>query len=401
MAEGTIFYVGTISKDWLRDMRKLQAGSIVKMKGRPSDYMFVISIAEKPSQGYFASLLKIAPGPRRNLGFVSVDELELCSNLEYQIGDPLSHLVVQSIVRKAYLKGISTTSGSTQFKAFQFRPLISYMSRPSKRILIADETGLGKTISSIYIMLEEMATAALDRIVIICPSHLMRKWQAELWRRFGLFFWQTNGRRLIDSIEGNGGFRCIVSLDAMRDRSRLEHLKKSLSKSRQLDMLIVDEAHHVIGRAGDTLGRDFVQAMSAFSARAIGLTASPLQLEQEDLGRIFEVIDPGGWNGTEFENLLDVQAELNRLSRAIHREYKDVSRQSLDSVEKKIREMTHLMHANDSERANCDAFARIKNMDLGINENRIVARRLLWEISPLAGRLTRTRRIEAGEYRKR
>ena len=43
------------------------------------------------------------------------------------------------------------------FEPFQYRPLIEYQGEANGRILVCDETGLGKTIETGYILVEEYA----------------------------------------------------------------------------------------------------------------------------------------------------------------------------------------------------------------------------------------------------
>ena len=52
--------------------------------------------------------------------------------------------------------------------------------------LIADEVGLGKTISAIYIWKELQARAGARRLLIICPAVLRDKWKLELRNRFSI-----------------------------------------------------------------------------------------------------------------------------------------------------------------------------------------------------------------------
>ncbi|TAL50302.1 MAG: hypothetical protein EPN92_01945, partial [Chitinophagaceae bacterium] len=58
-------------------------------------------------------------------------------------------------VRNTTSNTISTLKASrTLFKPYQFKPLVKFLKSNQKRILIADEVGLGKTIEAGHIMLE-------------------------------------------------------------------------------------------------------------------------------------------------------------------------------------------------------------------------------------------------------
>ena len=63
---------------------------------------------------------------------------------------------------------ISTLKASnTVFKAYQFKPLLKFLNSENRRILVADEVGLGKTVESGHIMLELKARGELKNGIII------------------------------------------------------------------------------------------------------------------------------------------------------------------------------------------------------------------------------------------
>lgn len=191
----------------------------------------------------------------------------------------------------------SSLGGSrTIFKPFQFRPLLKYMSSSNNRLVIADEVGLGKTIEAGYIMVEEMFRTPLKRVLIVCPSHLRYKWRWEMNYRFGIPFRVVNGRQVLEGLEGDKSFHYVVSMDSMRN-DRIERLKETIFQSAnplqidrdEIDFLIIDEIHHMIGRSGSTLRREFGMMLSMVSKRCLGLSATPVHLGDEDLKRILEV----------------------------------------------------------------------------------------------------------------
>jgi len=56
----------------------------------------------------------------------------------------------------------------------------------SRRVLIADEVGLGKTIQAGLIVVELLRRLADPRVLIVVPSTLMDQWRDELQTRFGV-----------------------------------------------------------------------------------------------------------------------------------------------------------------------------------------------------------------------
>jgi SNF2 family DNA or RNA helicase len=80
------------------------------------------------------------------------------------------------------------------FEAYQYKPLLKILESSDRRLLIADEVGLGKTIETGLILAELEARQPLDRILVACPSRLREKWRDEMSRKFGQDF-DISGRK--------------------------------------------------------------------------------------------------------------------------------------------------------------------------------------------------------------
>ena len=88
-------------------------------------------------------------------------------------------------VRNTTTNTISTLKASrTLFKPYQFLPLVKFLQSDQKRILIADEVGLGKTIEAGHIMLEMAARNNLRNALVVCTKSLSEKWKEELQDKF-------------------------------------------------------------------------------------------------------------------------------------------------------------------------------------------------------------------------
>ena len=66
----------------------------------------------------------------------------------------------------------SLKASKTLFRAYQFKPLLKFLNSPNRRLLVADEVGLGKTIEAGHIMLELKARKELKDVLIVCPTSL-------------------------------------------------------------------------------------------------------------------------------------------------------------------------------------------------------------------------------------
>src|SRR5690606_18311883 len=65
--------------------------------------------------------------------------------------------------------------------------------------LLADDVGLGKTISAGLIMSELISRSRLSKILIVCPKLLGPQWEAELKEKFDIPAQVVIGRDLIDA----------------------------------------------------------------------------------------------------------------------------------------------------------------------------------------------------------
>jgi len=182
----------------------------------------------------------------------------------------------------------------TQFHPHQFKPLLKFLDSPRHRLLIADEVGLGKTIEAGYILRELKARGPLRRVLVVCPSSLCRKWQDELQRRFDEEFTILNAqgfREFLARVERKGDraeLMGICSLQSLRGRSLLDSLEAAAPP---LDLVIIDEAHHLRNRG--TLSNRLGHMLNALATSGmILLTATPIHLGNENLLNLLQILDP-------------------------------------------------------------------------------------------------------------
>src|SRR5262249_47411295 len=99
-----------------------------------------------------------------------------------------SALVVERILHANQSTVYAFRAQRILFEAFQYKPLLKMLESADRRLLIADEVGLGKTVETGLILAELEARQTLDRVLIVCPSRLREKWRDELSRKFGREF---------------------------------------------------------------------------------------------------------------------------------------------------------------------------------------------------------------------
>lgn len=182
----------------------------------------------------------------------------------------------------------------TQLYPYQFIPVLKFLVSPYRRILIADEVGLGKTIEAGYILQEEIARGRLARVLVVCPANLRLKWHDELFHRFNHRFEILDAaaaRRQVPISEGERRaakpLRAIVSLQSIRDERFIESVTASPSP---LDLLVVDEAHHC--RNSQTLQSQAVSALVEQADSVVFLSATPIQTSDLNLFTLLNMLVP-------------------------------------------------------------------------------------------------------------
>ena len=146
---------------------------------------------------------------------------------------------------------------NSMFKPFQFRPLVKFQGESDGRLLIADETGLGKTIETGYILVEEFAAGRANRVLLMVPARSIGKWRREMRSRFGIILEEATRKRITECVnDPSQTFHLICSHDVGR---QTKHWWDELSGS--LDLLVIDEVHNHIG-TNSVFRRPMAEALS-------------------------------------------------------------------------------------------------------------------------------------------
>ena len=210
-------------------------------------------------------------------------------------------------------------ASKTIFRAYQFKPIIKYLDSHADRILIADEVGLGKTISAGLLWTELQARGLAKRTLVICPASLLDKWIREMDERFNLTLEELTRERL-DTLTSdfNAGkapttFAYICSLERLRTYQNFED---SDASPLDLDLTIIDEAHQL--RNPDTASYRLGAKVSDWTRSLVMLSATPLNLGRRDLLSLTRLLLPGEIQRQEdLEQRLDHHPALNRLRRSL------------------------------------------------------------------------------------
>ncbi|MEW9899120.1 RNA polymerase-associated protein RapA [Chitinivorax sp. PXF-14] len=188
--------------------------------------------------------------------------------------------------------------------------------RAAPRVLLADEVGLGKTIEAGLILQQQLLTERASRVLIAVPEALQHQWLVEMLRRFNLHVSLFDEERCVDFDEaGENPFDSenivLVSIDLLaRKPKRLEQALEA-----GWDMLIVDEAHHLIWEEGHA-SKEYtaIEKLAALTPSVLLLTATPEQLGQASHFARLRLLDPDRFY--DFSAFLEEEANFVPLADA-------------------------------------------------------------------------------------
>src|SRR5512132_3231916 len=113
------------------------------------------------------------------------------------------------------------------------------------RFVLADEVGLGKTVEAglVFAGLRQLGLA--ERVLVVVPEHLSFQWLAELFHKFNALFTLLTPERIAE-LDGPAAAlarspHAIVPLELLTRDPAFARAAADLP----LDLVIVDEAHHL------------------------------------------------------------------------------------------------------------------------------------------------------------
>jgi ERCC4-related helicase len=290
----------------------------------------------------------------------------------------------------------SYNAARIQIEPHQFKPLLKILESPYRRLLIADEVGLGKTIEAGIVLNELDLREGFDRVLVACPHALLFKWRDELDSKFGMRF-EIWSRARFQTWLGDAtrnripeAARAIVSLESIRSDDIINSLEQAPV---MFDMLIVDEAHHL--RNNETQSYALGEALAAASDVILFLSATPLNLRNRDLFNLVHLLLPDVYSNEEtFDAQLASNQSLNLAARllragAANSEVRAAAVPVLNSTLGKV--------FRDSDRF-ADLLNRLESSTLMDREERVRAQQLCAEMNTLGGVLTRTRKVEVAPF---
>lgn len=221
-------------------------------------------------------------------------------------------------IRNSNNSTISSLKASrTLFRAYQFKPLLKFLNSPNRRLLVADEVGLGKTIEAGHIFLELKARKELKNVLIICPKSLEVKWKEELYEKFGLTFkiCETAKDLIADLSARTENVRAIVNYEKIRmprkeeggkakDGSYTSLVRYINDNPQNFSMVLCDEAHKMRNRETQTYKG--AEVITNCADAVLFLTATPIMISEENLYNLLHLLDNTKYyNYQIFRNLMN------------------------------------------------------------------------------------------------
>lgn len=268
----------------------------------------------------FESKIKIKPLKRNE----DKSKFELYkAALEWSLIDPIV------IEKESDLKSKAAWKDKVEPYDHQVKNLITFCRRLPVTLL-ADDVGLGKTISAGLVMSELMTRNRIEKVLIVCPKLLMEQWQEELDSKFGIKSTLAIGKDLISAEPPDNQGAVITTYTSAR-----MHLEKIIDNG--YDMLILDEAHKLRNLYGvDKTPQVAIQFQKALANRmfryVLMLTATPIQNRLWDMYSLVDLLstargheNPFGTDGLFYRKFIeDNRDQARKLKPVAKDEFRDI-----------------------------------------------------------------------------
>ncbi|MFV0430405.1 MAG: helicase-related protein [Arachnia sp.] len=161
------------------------------------------------------------------------------------------------------------------------------------RILLADAVGLGKTLEIGMIVSELIRRGRGERILIVCPRHVLEQMQNELWSRFAIPFVRLDSvgvQRVKQKLPATRNpftyfNRVIVSMDTLKQDRFAADLRRH-----QWDAVVIDESHNVTNSA--TQNNRLAHTLAPNTDALILASATPHNGRKESFAELIRLLEP-------------------------------------------------------------------------------------------------------------
>ena len=302
---------------------------------RQSDLVTLESIDEDSDGKPVSVVWQIEPGARilEKAGLPAVDGFDPNDRLDAFL-DAIRWGISTNVDRKNLLAPFR--SGIT-VEDYQLDPLVRAVDMARVNLLVADDTGLGKTVEAGLVVQEMLLRHRARTVLVVAPASNLTNWQREMREKFGLDF-QIVDTEFLRQFRRTRGIRAnpwtsfpflIASMDWIKQGEGFRLLKDALppqiTHPRKFDVLIVDEAHNIAptGRgnchyAGESLRTKAIRRIAPHFAHHLFLSATPHNGYRESFTGLLEILDDQRFARTVEPSAVQLQQVMvRRLKRDI------------------------------------------------------------------------------------
>lgn len=272
-----------------------------------------------PTDDRFVSPLSKAKIPKSDEAEVAEDKVttELVDNRPSLMPDELRRLVWTYLRYASRMEnGVRVGEVTSAIKPWphQIRAFKRLIDAWPCQMLIADEVGLGKTITAGLLIRQVWISELARRILLLVPKAVMRQWQDELYEKFNLNVpiydgqkliwkkthgWQGSNERKVERDKWHEEAFVIASSHLMRRRDRAKELIDSLD----WDLVVADEAHHARRKSpgsptegGPNTLLKLLHEIRPKCRSLLLLTATPMQVHPVELWDLLKLLGlPKRW----------------------------------------------------------------------------------------------------------
>ncbi|MEM1043499.1 MAG: helicase-related protein [Bacteroidota bacterium] len=203
-----------------------------------------------------------------------------------------------------------------------------------RRYLVADEVGLGKTISAGLAIRQLVLSGRARRVLILTPKSVLRQWQEELFEKFVMNVPVYDGQSWVDIYgevtpvgTGNPWDAVEVGLASSHLVKRRERQPEVLA-AQPWDLVVVDEAHHARRKdfqdATAYRPNRLLELLIGLEAKTRGmllLTATPMQVHPIEVWDLLHLLGLSGTWAADGQEYLRFFTELRQGLSAADVEY--------------------------------------------------------------------------------
>ncbi len=184
---------------------------------------------------------------------------------------------------------------------YQMVPLVLALEKPSTRLLISDDVGLGKTIEAGLIISELIQRGKIKRVLFLTPANLKPQWKEALD-----YFFHIKAT-IIDSFSrkefekelpaGANPWQYFQFVIASVDYAKSPDIKQQIQEQ-NWDLLLVDEVHlsarphSTVASAKQQKRYELVKDLGKKIPNVLFLTATPHNGYSDSFASILEIINP-------------------------------------------------------------------------------------------------------------